>query len=99
MGTSVQQAIGGYDADLPHSGDVEMWMRAALAGDVARVNGPAQGYYRVHGQSMQRTVYAGLMRDLSGRLEVFEKVLARPARPAHGEQLYAAHAVRWRRRP
>ena len=28
MRTSVQRAIGGYDARLPHSGDLEMWMRA-----------------------------------------------------------------------
>ena len=90
MRTAVQHEIGGYDAALPHSGDLEMWMRAALMGDVGRVNGAAQAYYRVHDDSMQRTTYAGHINDLNGRLEAFEKVLLRsPMRPADGEELFA----------
>ncbi len=90
MRTSVQHAIGGYDPALPHSGDLEMWMRAAAVADVGRVNGPGQGYYRVHEMSMQRTVNAGHVADLRGRLDAFAKVLAGPdARVARGEQLFA----------
>ena len=48
MRNSVQQAIGGYNPDLPHSGDFEMWLRAAAVADVGRVNGPCQAFYRVH---------------------------------------------------
>jgi hypothetical protein len=88
--TSVQRAIGGYDARLPHSGDLEMWMRAASVADVGRVNGPGQGYYRVHADSMQRTVHAGLVADLEGRLDAFAKVLVGPgACLARGEELFA----------
>jgi glycosyltransferase involved in cell wall biosynthesis len=88
--TSVQHAIGYYDAALPHSGDLEMWLRAASVSDVGRVNGPPQAYYRVHAQSMQRTVYAGYVSDLEGRLDAFEKTLVGPgARVARGEVLYA----------
>ena len=29
MRTSLQHEIGGYDPLLPHSGDLEMWLRAA----------------------------------------------------------------------
>jgi hypothetical protein len=86
----VQRAIGGYDPALPHSGDLEMWMRAAAVGDVGRVNGPAQAYYRVHQSSMQRTTFAGHVNDLEGRRAAFEKVLVGPA--AHvdrGGELYA----------
>lgn len=87
--TSVQQAIGGYDPKLPHSGDFEMWLRAAAVADVGRVNGPAQGYYRVHSASMQRTVYAGHVTDLEGRLDAFAKILVGPdARLARGEELF-----------
>jgi glycosyltransferase involved in cell wall biosynthesis len=90
MRTAVQHEIGGYDPALPHSGDLEMWMRAALVGDVGRVNGPAQAYYRVHEDSMQRTLFAGHVNDLNGRLEAFEKVLLRAeARPADGDVLFA----------
>jgi Glycosyl transferase family 2 len=78
MRASVQHAIGGYEASLPHSGDLEMWLRAASAGDVGRVNGPVQAYYRIHPQSMQRTVYAGHLADLEGRLAAFAKVLVGP---------------------
>lgn len=88
--TSVQHAIGGYDAELPHSGDLEMWLRAAAVSDVGRVNGPGQAYYRVHDKSMQHTVYAGHVIDLEGRLDAFRKVLVGPgARVARGEELFA----------
>jgi glycosyltransferase involved in cell wall biosynthesis len=90
MRTSVQRAIGGYDANLPHSGDFEMWLRAASVSDVGRVNGPAQGFYRVHSESMQRTTYAGALVDLEGRLAAFEKVLSdSPARIGRRDALLA----------
>ena len=61
-------AIGGYDPALPHSGDLEMWLRAAAVADVGRVNGADQGYYRMHAASMQRTVFASPLADCEGRL-------------------------------
>ena len=75
MRGSVQRAIGGYDPALPHSGDLEMWLRAAAVSDVGRVNGAAQAYYRIHPNSMQRTVHAGHLTDLEGRLLAFQSVL------------------------
>ena len=88
--TSVQHAIGGYDPALPHSGDLEMWLRAAAVADVGRVNGPGQAFYRVHRASMQRTTYAGHVTDLQGRLDAFRSVLVGPcARVDRGEELYA----------
>jgi hypothetical protein len=90
MRTSVQHEIGGYDPALPHSGDLAMWLRAASVSDIGRVNGPAQGFYRVHANSMQRTTYAGHAIDLEGVLDAFEKVLVEPgARVAGGEALFA----------
>jgi hypothetical protein len=89
--TSVQHAIGGYDANLPHSGDFEMWMRAAAVSDVGRINGTAQAFYRVHANSMQRTTYAGHLADLEGRLAAFERVLVGPeAQVTDGEVLFTA---------
>lgn len=75
MRTSVQHAIGGYDASLPHSGDLEMWLRAAAISEVGRVNGPPQAYYRVHPHSMMRTTYSDYGFDLEQRLAAFERVL------------------------
>jgi glycosyltransferase involved in cell wall biosynthesis len=63
--------MGGYNAGLPHTSDIEMWLRLSAVMDVGRVNGVDQGYYRVHANSMQRTVNAGPMKDLVGRREAF----------------------------
>lgn len=50
--TSVQQKIGGYRPELPHTADAEMWMRFALHSDVAYIKGADQAYYRIHGKKM-----------------------------------------------
>jgi hypothetical protein len=50
--TSIQQRIGGYLPELPHTGDLEMWLRFALQSDVAFVRGVDQAFYRVHGTNM-----------------------------------------------
>jgi hypothetical protein len=56
--TSVQKQVGGYRKDLPHSGDMEMWLRLATHGSVGIIDVP-QGFYRTHGQNMSGG-YAGL---------------------------------------
>ena len=61
--------------DLPHTSDMHLWMRLASMGDVGRVNGPAQGLYRVHDASMQRTIHAGILIDLEGRRAAFDALL------------------------
>jgi hypothetical protein len=75
--TSIQRSAGGYRADLPQTADHEMWMRLASLADVARVVGPDQAYYRVHGKNMHSEMFAagtgdGMLIDLRNRLLVFE---------------------------
>jgi glycosyltransferase involved in cell wall biosynthesis len=102
MRASVQREIGGYRASLPHSGDMEMWLRAARVADVGRVRGADQAYYRVHTRSMQRTVYAGYLVDLQGRHDAFQSVLGGSPEPIPGaaellemaKRCLAASAVR-----
>ena len=72
--TSVQQAIGGYRADLPHTGDFEMWMRFAVHADVAYVKGVDQAYYRIHGRSM--TVDRIPIIDLKQRKAAYDALFA-----------------------
>ena len=50
--TALQQHVGGYLPELPHTGDVEMWMRLAVHADVAYITGADQAYYRIHGTQM-----------------------------------------------
>jgi glycosyltransferase involved in cell wall biosynthesis len=55
--TAVQKKLGGYLAALPHSGDMEMWLRFALRSHVAYVDVP-QAVYRQHETNMSRA-YSG----------------------------------------
>jgi glycosyltransferase involved in cell wall biosynthesis len=71
--TTVQKQVGGYDLRLPHSGDIEMWMRLAAHGDVGWVRGVDQAFYRVHQHNMtkSRTVLV----DLQQRKAAYEAFL------------------------
>ena len=64
--------VGSYDPRLPHSGDLDLWLRTALWWDIGRVNGPAQALYRVHDANMHLTTYAGMITDLRERRRTFE---------------------------
>lgn len=76
MRGSVLAEVGGHRPDLPEASDLNLWLRLATAGDVGRVNGPVQGLYRVHSNSMQRTIHAGFLSDLNGRVAAIELFFA-----------------------
>jgi glycosyltransferase involved in cell wall biosynthesis len=79
--TALQQEIGGYDPELPHTGDIEMWMRFATRADVGYVRGVDQAYYRTHGQNMSLDYYAdGGLGDLRQRLAAYQALLDRQRR-------------------
>lgn len=71
MRTSVYRDIGGYDPTQPHTSDMMMWLKAANRADVGRVNGPDQGFYRVHGSNMHLTAYGSLLTDFEQRTNAF----------------------------
>ncbi|WP_165435169.1 glycosyltransferase [Bradyrhizobium sp. Leo121] len=60
--TSTQKAIGGYRASLPHSGDMEMWLRFAASGSVARIHA-VQAIYRRHSTAMSNAYFAEIISD------------------------------------
>ena len=68
----IQRAAGGYRPELPHAGDLEMWLRIAALADIAYVNRIPQAFYRVHPESMMRTVYRGSFFDLRQRKAAFD---------------------------
>jgi glycosyltransferase involved in cell wall biosynthesis len=49
--TAAQHRVGGYRKELPHSGDMEMWLRLAAAGSVAVLD-CEQAFYRTHPAAM-----------------------------------------------
>jgi glycosyltransferase involved in cell wall biosynthesis len=59
--TCLQKLIGYYRPELPHSGDMEMWLRYAAHGSVAYLHAH-QAFYRIHGGNMSLK-YRGV-RDL-----------------------------------
>jgi GT2 family glycosyltransferase len=75
--TSLQRKVGGYDPALPHTGDIEMWMRLAAHADVGYLRGVDQAYYRVHRESMSKVVFGGELDDLRQRLAAYDAVIER----------------------
>lgn len=85
--TSLQQQIGGYRPDLPHTGDVEMWMRFAVHGDVAFIKGVDQAFYRIHGRQM--TQDRVLLVDLMQRKAAYDALF-----DEHGHRIPNADGLR-----
>ena len=69
---SVHRAVGGYRPELPHTGDLEMWLRIAAVSNIGYVRGPAQAYYRVHSSSMQRTKYKSSLSNFVQRKAAYD---------------------------
>jgi glycosyltransferase involved in cell wall biosynthesis len=49
--TEIQKRVGGYRAELPHAGDMEMWLRMAAHASLGFVKTP-QAVYRLHNKNM-----------------------------------------------
>jgi Glycosyl transferase family 2 len=71
--TSVQHQVGGYNPDLYHTSDAEMWMRLAAYSDVAFIRAD-QAFYRRHDQNMSRELGNRLV-QLRQMRAAFEGVL------------------------
>lgn len=84
---SIQRAVGGYRPELPHSGDLEMWLRIAAISNVAYVHN-VQAYYRVHSSSMQRTKYQSSFVDLVHRKAAFDLFIEHHPSLANGTNLH-----------
>lgn len=63
---------GGYRTELRWAEDYNLWLRLAATGQVGRVRGPAQGFYRVHKASLQRTAQNLELSDLKARVDAVE---------------------------
>jgi glycosyltransferase involved in cell wall biosynthesis len=72
--TSLQHEIGGYATDLPHSGDLEMWLRCAVHADVAQVRG-YHALKRAHSESMQEARFHEPLDALRQRQLAFDRAL------------------------
>ncbi len=69
--TRLQQAIGGYRKELPHTGDLEMWLRFAVHAPVGILDCD-QAFYRVHGNNMHKEMFPSAMTVVQQHREAFE---------------------------
>ncbi len=74
--TSAQKRVGGYNRDLPHAGDLAMWLLLAAEGPIGFVNTP-QAVYRIHSQNMSRAYSSTRLPDIQQRYAAVEHFLAR----------------------
>jgi len=70
--TTAQRRVGGYNPSLPHTGDLEMWLRLGAVGSVGVIDG-WQACTRMHATNM-RHAYAvdRMIPDFRHRLRAFE---------------------------
>lgn len=70
--TGLQKAVGGYRPELPHAGDLEMWLRLAAKADLAVLD-VAQSFTRRHRTNMREQYYQGhRVADFRQRRLMFE---------------------------
>ncbi|WP_165310832.1 glycosyltransferase family 2 protein [Microbacterium protaetiae] len=74
--TSALQTVGGHRAEVPAASDLNLWLRLASQGSVARIGGVVQGFYRQHSLSMQHTVHTGKLVDFRARRDAFDLFFA-----------------------
>lgn len=90
---ALQQKVGGYLDTLPHSGDMEMWLRLAAEGSVGFVDSD-QAVYRRHENNMS-IAYDGLA-DLRAREKAFRAFFAKGALmldPSRGLERECLHGL------
>jgi glycosyltransferase involved in cell wall biosynthesis len=68
--TTLQQEVGGYRASLPHTADLEMWLRLAARAAVGRLHAH-QAHKRKHRASMCNTYFQTVLPDLRQLHEAF----------------------------
>ena len=69
--TDAQKAVGGYRRQLPHAGDLEMWLRLASVGEVGETP-LIQGIRRLHGANMSMTEFAHPIADFRQLSRAFD---------------------------
>ncbi len=71
---SVVDKVGGQ-RDLPHTHDMEMWLRVSAISDVAYVQGADQAWHREHAGSLSQSLDP-TFGDLADRRDAFETLFA-----------------------
>jgi glycosyltransferase involved in cell wall biosynthesis len=95
MRNSTLKSVGGFRGNLPHTADLELWLRFATVADVGHVNGADQAFRRIHGDSMMQTGYSDALIDLVERKKTYDIFFTSDGAKVNGSR--AAHNVVLRR--
>lgn len=95
MRTEVLRRVGGFRKELPHSGDLELWMRFALQSDIGYVAGPDQALYRDHYAGLHRAQFSGVLADHE-QIDLAFKLLFRDCADSIANHRHLAARVRSR---
>lgn len=74
--TSAQREVGGYDPALPHTADLEMWLRLATCGANVELHA-YQACKRQHQRNMQLAYVVASAGDVKERRQAFEAFFGR----------------------
>jgi len=74
--TEAQKMVGGYSHNLPHAGDMAMWLNLSAIGPVGFIGIP-QAAYRIHSHNMSHSYSSSRLPDLQQRQEAIEYFLQR----------------------
>jgi GT2 family glycosyltransferase len=88
--TSILKQVGGYRPELPHAGDMEMWLRLAARGPVGII-GECQAVYRRHNANMSLAYSRTFLPDFQQRKAALDWFLV-----SSGDWLPDAEGVRSR---
>lgn len=73
--TSFQKKVGDYRIELPHTADMDMWLRFAAYGSVGVIEAN-QAFKRMHQSNMQHGYLANPLGDLPQRRQTFDGFFA-----------------------
>jgi GT2 family glycosyltransferase len=73
--TRMYKDLGGYRPELPHTADVEMWLRLAAHGDVGEIDAN-QAYYRIHQNNMNKSLAPSAVQSLEHWQAAYEAFFA-----------------------
>jgi hypothetical protein len=82
------QQVGGYTSSLPHTADLELWLRFAARASVARVEAH-RAYKRMPQSNMQHQYVRAALRDLRARQGAFDSFFRQ-----EGDRLADAQGLR-----
>ncbi|SIO61550.1 Glycosyl transferase family 2 [Singulisphaera sp. GP187] len=71
--TRLQKELGGYRQELPHAGDMEMWMRFAAHSPIGILSS-LQAFYRLHSANMSSYWFNTILADLRQKKVVFDTI-------------------------